>query len=144
MASSRVVAAFLIAVALASACSAGPDRSEVTAEQSADCGPDVIQLFAAGDPAVVALYNADDAEYGRLWLARVRCLAEAGDAESQLKMGIAYRDGSDGPPHDYAVAAGLVPPCRRSGPSYGPVQPGTILRGWTWRPPGPCLGAHVV
>ena len=66
------------------------------------CGPDVIQLLADQDPEVASL---SDAEIGSRWLSRVRCLAEGGEAESQLKLGIAYRDGSDGPPQDYSEAA---------------------------------------
>jgi uncharacterized protein len=39
------------------------------------------------------------------WLPRKRCLAEAGDAAAQFTLGIAYRDGSDGPPQDFVQAA---------------------------------------
>ena len=50
-----------------------------------------------------ALAASQDVE-GR-WLAHKRCLAEASDAEAQIVMGVAYRDGSDGPPQVFVRAA---------------------------------------
>ncbi len=68
---------------------------------SRDCGEDVIELYVRGDPEARAL---SDTERRAKWLARIRCMAEQGDAEAQFKLGIAYRDGSDGPPQDYTEA----------------------------------------
>jgi uncharacterized protein len=62
----------------------------------------VIHLLVDRDPEVVAL---SDPEVEARWLARVQCLAERGDVESQVNLAVAYRDGSDGPPQDYAKAA---------------------------------------
>ncbi len=76
--------------------------TEDRARFEVECGPDVIELLARWDPEMVAL---SDVEFAAKWLARVRCLAERGDAESQLTLGIVYRDGSDGPPQDYTEAA---------------------------------------
>ena len=76
-----------------------------TKQPSSDCGADIIELFVEGDPETVALYERSETEFQERWIERVRCLAERGDAESQLKLGIAYRDGSDGPAQDYTEAA---------------------------------------
>jgi TPR repeat protein len=76
-----------------------------TAESADACGPDVIRLLGARDSATVALHDTSERDFGLRWLERVQCLAERGDPEAQLKLGIAYRDGSDGPPQDYSQAA---------------------------------------
>ena len=68
---------------------------------SQDCGEDIILLDAQGDLEIRALSKT---EFQMKWLARTRCLAEHGDAEAQIKLGIVYRDGSDGPPQDYTEA----------------------------------------
>lgn len=73
------------------------------AGDSTDCGPNPIAAWAAATHDEVGDAAAELAE-GR-WLAYKRCLADAGDAEAQLVMGVAYRDGSDGPPQDFARAA---------------------------------------
>lgn len=69
-----------------------------------DCGEDVIELYVQGDPQIRALYKRSQAEFGEKWLERKRCMAEQGDAEAQLTLGIVYRDGSDGLPQDYTEA----------------------------------------
>lgn len=93
-------AILLMAFALStSACNANAH------EPASDCGADIIELFAEGDPQAVALYERSEAEFQERWLERVRCLAERGDAESQLTLGIVYRDGSDGPAQSHVEAA---------------------------------------
>lgn len=82
--------------------SGGSSSEQAYDQYHAECGPDVIRLWAERDPEIRAL---SEAAFGARWFARLRCLAELGDAESQLTMGIAYRDGSDGPPQDYSEAA---------------------------------------
>jgi TPR repeat protein len=72
---------------------------------SQDCGEDVIELYVQGDPQTRALYKHSRVEFEAKWLERTRCRAEQGDAEAQLSLGIAYRDGSDGPPQNYVKAA---------------------------------------
>lgn len=72
---------------------------------SQDCGVDVVELYVEGDPETRALRERSETEFQMKWLARIRCIAEQGDTEAQLKLGIAYRDGSDGPPQDYTEAA---------------------------------------
>lgn len=70
-----------------------------------ECGPDVIALLERGDPDVLRLQEESPQDLGVQWLDGVRCLADNGDAEAQVTLGIVYRDGSDGPPQDYAEAA---------------------------------------
>ena len=69
---------------------------------SQDCGEDVIERYVQGDSE---LRERSETQLQFKWLTRNRCLAEQGDSEAQLKLGIAYRDGSDGPPQDYTEAA---------------------------------------
>jgi uncharacterized protein len=108
-----VAAAVLLTVACASI-GGGPPRQAPQGDPPAPhandllatrCGADLIELLAERDPEVVALHQTSPQEFGTRWLARVRCLADEGDHESQLKLGIVYRDGSDGPPQDYSEAA---------------------------------------
>jgi TPR repeat protein len=53
----------------------------------------------------LSLQGVPDDEIAKLWLLHIRCRADEGDANAQLKLGIAYRDGSDGLAMDYAEAA---------------------------------------
>jgi uncharacterized protein len=95
----------------AGAASCGPDGSEEVVDQavaglagdSTDCGPDPIAAWAASGRGESRDAAAERVE--ERWLDYKRCLAEAGDAEAQVVMGVAYRDGSDGPPQDFARAA---------------------------------------
>lgn len=107
------VAAALALAPICAACGSSPapasgghEATAFSAEQSdSECEPDVTRLFAGADPETIAPHHTSDAEFRSRWLASVRCHAELGDAESQLALGVAYRDGSDGPPQDYFVAA---------------------------------------
>jgi len=72
---------------------------------SADtCGPDLITLYIERDPETVALYQRSTAEFGAKARERTLCLAENGDADAQVSMGVDLRDGAEFLPQDYAQA----------------------------------------
>ena len=60
------------------------------------------------------------------WLQYQRCIANQGDSEAQLKMGIAYRDGSDGPPKDLAAAFKWFQLSAKQGNQYAQLNLGML------------------
>jgi TPR repeat protein len=116
MISARFVAFALVILAIAAAaCGMGEDeapadlgaRTPAVADArvgvGVDCGPDPIAAWVATGPGPDLA--AAERDVDERWLPRKRCLAEDGDADAQLTLGIAYRDGSDGPPQDFVQAA---------------------------------------
>lgn len=96
-----IAAAVLVAgVAMGPACSPVEDESS----RDVECGPDPIHALV-DDSEMRALSEGPPAEFTSLWLTWNRCMAERGNIESQMTLGIVYRDGSDGPPQNYSEAA---------------------------------------
>jgi len=69
-----------------------------------ECGENPIVEFLEFEPLSAERLDHNSPEFAERWLTFTECKAEKGDSDAQLKMGIAFRDGADGPPQNFGRA----------------------------------------
>lgn len=78
------------------------------AESVANCGVDPIDEFFdlsySERQEIGGLDYTNSQEFSDRWVEHKRCLADNGDPDAQLSMGVLYRDGGDGVPQNYSRA----------------------------------------
>lgn len=77
-------------------------------QSQSNCGENPFDEFfdlSDAEQLEIGLDHLESKEVSDRWVEHTRCLADSGDPDAQLSMGVLYRDGGDGVPQNYSRAA---------------------------------------